>query len=206
MDLSLLNKRQREAVKHIHSPLLVLAGAGSGKTRVITSKVAYLIEECGIKAHNIAAVTFTNKAAREMKTRISQILDASKSRGLRVSTFHTLGLNILKKEGKRVGLRPGFSILDSQDVAAMLKDLFHADLDPESDQLKLLQWKISGYKNAFFDPAHAKSVAEDKFDVLCANVYEKYHAGAPPGRSDAGHRRTPVPFRTDRTSVAANHL
>lgn len=174
MDLSLLNKRQREAVKHIHSPLLVLAGAGSGKTRVITSKVAYLIEECGIKAQNIAAVTFTNKAAREMKSRIGQILDPSKSRGLRVSTFHTLGLNILKKEGKRIGLRPGFSILDSQDVAAMLKDLFHADLDPESDQLKLLQWKISGYKNSFFDPAHAKSIAEDKFDVLCANVYEKY--------------------------------
>jgi len=174
MDLSLLNKRQRQAVKHIHSPLLVLAGAGSGKTRVITSKVAYLIEECGIKAQNIAAVTFTNKAAREMKSRIGQILDPSKSKGLRVSTFHTLGLNILKKEGKRVGLRPGFSILDSQDVATMLKDLFHAELDPESDQLKLLQWKISGYKNSFFDPAQALSAAEDKFDVLSANVYERY--------------------------------
>ena len=98
MDLSSLNPRQREAVKHIHSPLLVLAGAGSGKTRVITHKVAYLIEECGLKANNIAAVTFTNKAAREMKTRIGQILDPAKSRGLRVSTFHTLGLNILKKE------------------------------------------------------------------------------------------------------------
>ncbi|MDX1810509.1 MAG: DNA helicase Rep [Gammaproteobacteria bacterium] len=174
MDLSLLNPQQREAVKHIHSPLLVLAGAGSGKTRVITNKVAYLIEECGMKAHNIAAVTFTNKAAREMKMRISQILDASKSRGLQVSTFHTLGLNILKKEGKKVGLRPGFSILDSQDVAAMLKDLFLASVDPDSDQLKMLQWKISSYKNAFIDPAHAKSIAEDKFDSIAANVYEKY--------------------------------
>ncbi len=174
MDLSLLNKRQREAVKSIDSPLLVLAGAGSGKTRVITHKVAYLIEVCGLKPANIAAVTFTNKAAREMKSRIGQLLDSSKTRGLRVSTFHTLGLNILRKEGWRVGLRPGFSILDSQDVAALLRDLWQAELVADSDQLKMLQWKISSYKNAFQDPAQARSLAEDKFDEMAASLYEKY--------------------------------
>ena len=113
MSLEQLNKRQRAAVKYIDSPLLVLAGAGSGKTRVITQKIAYLIEECGLKAHNIAAVTFTNKASKEMKVRVSQILDKSKSKGLKVSTFHTLGLNILKKEYKHADLRSGFSIFDT---------------------------------------------------------------------------------------------
>ncbi len=174
MDLSQLNKRQKDAVKHIDSPLLVLAGAGSGKTRVITNKVAYLIEECGMKASSIAAVTFTNKAAREMKTRIGQLLDAKKSRGLRVSTFHTLGLNILKKEGKRIGLRPGFSILDSNDVSAMLRDMWQVDVTEETDKLKMLQWKISAFKNALQDPAHAKSIAEEKFDEIAATLYEKY--------------------------------
>ncbi|RKZ98695.1 MAG: ATP-dependent DNA helicase Rep, partial [Gammaproteobacteria bacterium] len=81
-----LNRRQQQAVEHIDSPLLVLAGAGSGKTRVITNKIAYLIQQCGHKAHTIASVTFTNKAAREMKERVAQIIPKSQTRGLRVST------------------------------------------------------------------------------------------------------------------------
>ena len=97
-----LNPQQNEAVKYISGPCLVLAGAGSGKTRVITNKIAYLIEECGMSARHIAAVTFTNKAAREMKERISHQLDRSKLRGLTVSTFHTLGLEIIKKEHKAI--------------------------------------------------------------------------------------------------------
>jgi len=178
MSLDQLNPRQKAAVKYIDSPLLVLAGAGSGKTRVITQKIAYLIEECGYKANLIAAVTFTNKASKEMKERISQILDKSKSRGLKVSTFHTLGLNILRKEHKTVGLKKGFSIYDSQDVAAVLKDIVHADVDADvdadSDQIQQLQWKISNWKNALIDPAQAALYAEDKLDEVCANLYQRY--------------------------------
>jgi ATP-dependent DNA helicase Rep len=88
VDLIHLNPRQKEAAKYIDGPLLVLAGAGSGKTSVITRKIAYLIESCGIKPHHIAAVTFTNKASREMKERVSQLLQGGKGRGLTVSTFH----------------------------------------------------------------------------------------------------------------------
>jgi ATP-dependent DNA helicase Rep len=109
-----LNPQQQEAARHIDGPLLVLAGAGSGKTRVITRKIAYLIEQCGISAKNIAAVTFTNKAAREMKTRVSELMasrqNSAAARGLMVSTFHTLGLNILRREYKSLGYRSGFSI------------------------------------------------------------------------------------------------
>ena len=118
-----LNRRQQQAVEHIDSPLLVLAGAGSGKTRVITNKIAYLIQQCGHKAHTIASVTFTNKAAREMKERVAQIIPKAQTRGLRVSTFHTLGLNIIKSELKLLSLKSGFSIFDTHDSHALLKDL-----------------------------------------------------------------------------------
>ncbi|HFE37789.1 MAG TPA: DNA helicase Rep [Gammaproteobacteria bacterium] len=174
MNLLQLNQWQRAAVKYIDSPLLVLAGAGSGKTRVITQKIAYLIKACDLKASNIAAVTFTNKAAKEMKERVGQILEKSESRGLKVSTFHTLGLNILKKEHKLVDLRPGFSIFDSHDVASLIKEIVYAEVTDDSDQVQQLQWKISHWKNALVSPEKAKSLAEDKLDVVCANVYERY--------------------------------
>ena len=174
MSLEELNKRQRAAVKYIDTPLLVLAGAGSGKTRVITQKIGYLIEECGFKAHNIAAVTFTNKASKEMKERVSQLLDKSKSKGLKVSTFHTLGLNILKKEYKRVDLRSGFSIFDSHDVSSLIKEIVHAEVTDDSDEVQQVQWKISAWKNALISPEKAKSMAEEKLDVVFANIYERY--------------------------------
>ncbi len=106
-----LNPRQQEAVDYISGPLLVLAGAGSGKTSVITRKIAYLIETCGIKAHNIAAVTFTNKASREMKERVGTLVKGSATRGLTVSTFHNLGLNIIRKSTKPSALRKAFRYL-----------------------------------------------------------------------------------------------
>ena len=105
-----LNPRQQEAAKYIDGPLLVLAGAGSGKTSVITKKIAYLITECGIKANRIFAVTFTNKAAKEMKERVSKLVNGAEAKGLTVSTFHTLGLTMIRQELEACGLKNNFSI------------------------------------------------------------------------------------------------
>ena len=126
-----LNSQQQAALKYIDGPLLVLAGAGSGKTSVITGKIAYLVEQCGIPSRNIYAVTFTNKAAREMKDRVGKILSGSESKGLSVSTFHNLGLNIIRHEIKKLGFKPGFSIMDQEDCRNILKELLvrHSDLD-----------------------------------------------------------------------------
>ena len=118
-----LNPKQNEAVKYVAGPLLVLAGAGSGKTSVITQKIAYLIKQCGIPGRNIAAVTFTNKASREMKERVSRLVSGPEARGLTVSTFHNLGLNIIKSEHKALGYKPGFSIFDSEDAKALIEDV-----------------------------------------------------------------------------------
>jgi len=111
-----LNPQQKAAVKYIDGPLLVLAGAGSGKTRVITQKIAYLIRDCQIKPNRITALTFTNKAAREMKGRVASSLGKGETKGLIVSTFHNLGLRVLGKHHKRLGYKAGFSIFDSTDT------------------------------------------------------------------------------------------
>ena len=118
-----LNPRQREAVRYIDGPLLVLAGAGSGKTSVITQKIAYLVETCGIKASRVAAVTFTNKAAREMKERVGKLLKGNSAEGLTVSTFHQLGLKIIRNERRQLGLKSGFSIFDAEDSHTLIRDL-----------------------------------------------------------------------------------
>lgn len=118
-----LNPQQRAAVTHLGSPLLVLAGAGSGKTRVITQKIAWLIQQGIHSADQIAAITFTNKAAREMRERASHLLTKETAKGLTVATFHTLGLSIIKRELKQLGYKAGFSILDAQDSSAILKEL-----------------------------------------------------------------------------------
>lgn len=123
-----LNDRQAEAVKYIDTPLLVLAGAGSGKTSVITTKIAYLIQQCDISAKNIVAVTFTNKAAREMKERVGKLVKGKVSSGLTISTFHNLGLNIIRRECKILGYKPGFSIFDRQDARSLITDLMQRDI------------------------------------------------------------------------------
>ncbi|HEQ3434428.1 TPA: DNA helicase Rep [Vibrio cholerae] len=169
-----LNPRQDEAVKYVSGPCLVLAGAGSGKTRVITNKIAYLVQQCGYKARNIAAVTFTNKAAREMKERVAQTLGKGESRGLMVSTFHTLGLNIIRCEFKALGLKAGFSLFDDQDQLALLKELTEKQLDGDKDLLRLLLSTISNWKNDMLTPPQAKAMAKGEQQQLFAHCFELY--------------------------------
>ena len=171
-----LNPRQREAVRYADGPLLVLAGAGSGKTSVITRKIAYLIEELGIPGRHIAAVTFTNKAAREMKERVGRIVDRGKTRGLIVSTFHNLGLNMIREEHAHLGYHPGFSIFDAEDAKALLQDLMLREASAEAgDELNDVQMTISSWKNAMRSPSEAYSKAADEREQRIAIVYRHYN-------------------------------
>ena len=169
-----LNPNHDEAVKYVSGPCLVLAGAGSGKTRVITNKIAYLVQQCGYKARNIAAVTFTNKAAREMKERVGQTLGKNESKGLMVSTFHTLGLNIIKREYKALGLKSGFSLFDDQDQLALLKELTEKQLDGDKDLLRQLLSTISNWKNDMLTPEQAKAYAQGEQQQLFAFCFDMY--------------------------------
>ena len=168
-----LNPRQAEAIRHLDGPLLVLAGAGSGKTRVITAKIAFLIEQAGVAARHIVAVTFTNKAAREMKGRVGKLLDPEASRGLTISTFHTLGLNILRRELKAAGLRSGFSIFDEQDVEQLLRELSKKN-EADQDSLRRARWQISAWKNDLIEPDAALTNADSDIDAFYAALYGAY--------------------------------
>ncbi len=169
-----LNPQQLAAVKYIDGPLLVLAGAGSGKTRVITQKIAYLIKDCQIKASHITAVTFTNKAAREMKGRVAEVLGKGETRGLIVSTFHNLGLRILGKEHKRLGYKTGFSIFDASDTLTLLKGLHAKESVSNVDDAEEVRWRISRWKNDFISPEQALSTAENDLELRYARLYERY--------------------------------
>jgi len=169
-----LNPGQNKAVNYISGPCLVLAGAGSGKTRVITNKIAYLVRECDVPARYIAAVTFTNKAAREMKERVGQTLGKKEARGLKVSTFHTLGLSIIKSEVKNLGLKAGFSLFDDKDTLALIKDLTMDELDGDKDQLSLLQSCISNWKNDLILPEHLQKQAMSAGEQEFAEFYQRY--------------------------------
>ncbi len=173
-NVSKLNDRQREAVLYIDGPLLVLAGAGSGKTSVITRKMAYLIEKCGIPARHIAAVTFTNKAAREMKERVGALVKGKAAHGLTVSTFHNLGMNILRREYAALKYKSGFSIFDAQDAQALIRDLLIQEHGSDGDQADRIQQRISHWKNEFILPEQAVAEAEGPADMLCAPAYLRY--------------------------------
>lgn len=169
-----LNPGQNDAVHYVSGPCLVLAGAGSGKTRVIINKIAYLVQKCGYQARSIAAVTFTNKAAREMKERVAQSMGRKEARGLWISTFHTLGLEIIKREYKVVGLKPGFSLFDDQDTLALLKELTENELDGDKDLLRLLMTAISNWKGDLVIPELALKRAKDEQSQLFASLYQRY--------------------------------
>lgn len=168
-----LNPQQQAAVKIIDRPLLVLAGAGSGKTRVITEKIAYLVQQ-GTPARHIAAVTFTNKAAREMRNRVGRLLDDKQSRGLRVSTFHSLGLDILRAEHKTLGYKAAITLFDEQDRLTLLRNLIsHGLQDCDIDQVDQYNWQIGQWKNAFVTPEQAVSLAESP-SLAAALLYDAY--------------------------------
>ncbi|WP_028111203.1 DNA helicase Rep [Ferrimonas kyonanensis] len=169
-----LNPGQQAAVEFVSGPCLVLAGAGSGKTRVITNKIAHLVQQCGYQARHIAAVTFTNKASREMRERVAQTLGKKEARGLWVSTFHTLGLEIIRREHKSLGLKPNFTLFDDQDSLALLKELTADELEEDKDLLNQLISTISNWKNDLILPAKATELAQDAQTALFAQLYQRY--------------------------------
>ena len=171
--LSHLNPPQREAAKYLDGPLLVLAGAGSGKTRVITHKIAWLIRECGYKPGSIAAITFTNKAAREMQERAGKLLESGKGRGLIVTTFHSLGLRLLREDAALAGLKPGFSILDSADAQGIIAGILQTT---DRKLIRQAAAQISHWKNGLLSPGQALADAENDTSHAWAKLYDRYAA------------------------------
>src|SRR5690554_3430070 len=168
-----LNPQQQAAVEFTTGPMLVLAGAGSGKTRVITEKIAHLITKCDYNPRNIASVTFTNKATRAMRERIGQRLGREKTRGLRVSTFHTLGLDMIRRDSMQLGYKPGFSLIDDQDTYDLLNALSEESLQGDKALIQKLQQQIGNWKNSMLLP-DALRVGPDPEEQLFAKLYGDY--------------------------------
>jgi ATP-dependent DNA helicase Rep len=176
--LAALNPPQREAAKYLDGPLLVLAGAGSGKTRVITHKIAYLIGECGYKPSSIAAITFTNKAAREMQDRAAKLTQGDafnkiSTKGLIVTTFHSMGLRMLREDAKFAGLKPAFSILDSADAMGIISEILKTT---DKQEIRRAVTRISLWKNELKSPTAALQTAEDDNARAYAKIYDRYDA------------------------------
>jgi ATP-dependent DNA helicase Rep len=167
-----LNPQQKAAVTHLDSPLLVLAGAGSGKTRVITEKIAWLIDQGHYRPDQVAAITFTNKAAREMKSRVGKRLKGQRTEGLTICTFHSLGWRILREEPEACGRRRGLSILDQHTASDLVRELLPPGA--KNDMVYAVQAGISRYKDAGIEPEQALSRAEDENDARAAGLYREY--------------------------------
>ena len=167
---STLNPAQLEAVHHLHSPCLVLAGAGSGKTRVITHKIARLLQ-AGLAPKQIGAITFTNKAAQEMRERARSLVGARASKDLVIATFHSLGVRMLREDGELLGLKPKFSILDADDVLGVLKD---AGGTTDAAVARRWQWTISLWKNNGLSCEQAEAAAQDDDERVAARVMKLY--------------------------------
>ncbi|HYP67879.1 MAG TPA: UvrD-helicase domain-containing protein [Thiobacillaceae bacterium] len=171
--LSQLNPPQREAAKYLDGPLLVLAGAGSGKTRVISHKIAWLVRECGYRAASIAAITFTNKAAREMQERAGKLLEGREGKGLVATTFHSLGLRLLRENAQQAGLKPAFSILDSADSQGILAEMLQTT---DRKSIRQAAARISRWKNELLSPDAALKNAKTDADHAWARLYARYAA------------------------------
>lgn len=169
-----LNHQQQQAVEYINGACLVLAGAGSGKTRVIINKIAHLISQCGYLPKQIAAVTFTNKAAREMRERVAHSIGKEQSKGLTISTFHTLGFEILKREHKLLGFKSGMTLFDEHDQLALLKHLLPENVAEDKDLLKALVSTISNWKNDLLSPEMAVHHCKSERDHVFSHFYQLY--------------------------------
>ncbi len=165
-----LNSAQMAAVHQLDSPCLVLAGAGSGKTRVIVHKIARLLQ-AGLQPKQIAAITFTNKAAQEMRERAKSLVGPRAAKDLAVSTFHSLGVRMLRADGPRIGLKENFSILDSDDVLGVMKD---AGGTTDAALARKWQWTISLWKNQGLDAESAAGIAADADELVAARVMRLY--------------------------------
>jgi len=169
-----LNTPQRDAVRYMDGPCLVIAGAGSGKTRVITQKIAHLIEDGRYEARHIAALTFTNKAAAEMQERIARLLsDSSQASDLTISTFHSLGVRILRQEAKELGLKERFSIMDADDCFSLIQEMATTT---DRQLIRRIQTCISLWKNALVSPDRALAEAIDEEEGQAARIYASYMA------------------------------
>ena len=168
-----LNPQQQAAVEYLGGALFVLAGAGSGKTRVITEKIAYMITQAGYKPHHIAAITFTNKAAKEMQERVLARLGREQTRGLTVCTFHSLGMRILREEAQHIGYKKNFSILDASDSARIIGELLGST---GREAVFKAQHQISLWKNNLQTPEAAFQAADDEWSKQVAQVYAAYQA------------------------------
>ncbi len=175
MNLSSLNSEQQAAVRQTEGPLLLLAGAGSGKTRVITSRIAYLLLEKGVSSEQILAVTFTNKAAREMKERVIEQVGKRRTRGMVISTFHSLCVRILKEEIERLGYKKNFSIYAASDQTRLVRDLIQGSAcgDKKYDAERVM-WMISDAKNRLVAPEAYTINSQDEYQYLTAEVYPRY--------------------------------
>ena len=169
-----LNPPQQEAVNHTEGALLILAGAGSGKTQVITTRIVHLLKDKRVPAENILAVTFTNKAAREMNERVGAMA-GKMAEGIVISTFHSLGVRILRRDIRALGFKPNFSIYSTSDQAGVIRQAMRErDIDPKQCNPDTILWRISAAKNRLIGPAEFKPVNDDRIELATAAVYPRY--------------------------------
>ena len=175
LGLETLNAPQREAAVHLDGPQLILAGAGSGKTRVITTRVAWLIREKGVDPKSILAVTFTNRAASEMKERLGKVLGREAVDAMYVSTFHSFCVRFLRVEGAKLGYRPDFTIYDDDDQLRLMKEVQHElKVDDKVVKARVLLYKVGDFKNAMLEPEAAAEKVDDEVGALAAKAYALY--------------------------------
>ncbi|RDW20224.1 DNA helicase PcrA [Oceanobacillus arenosus] len=169
-----LNKEQQEAVKHTEGPLLIMAGAGSGKTRVLTHRIAYLMREKEVSPRNILAITFTNKAAREMRERVKKLVGQDGD-NMWVSTFHSMCVRILRRDIDRIGTNRNFTILDSGDQLSVVKQVLkNLNVDPKKFDPRAMLGQISAAKNELITPEEYSKNAGNFYDRQISQIYEAY--------------------------------
>ncbi len=174
MNLDYLNDRQRKAVLEKDGPLLILAGAGSGKTSVLTTKIAYLIKEKGVNPKNIVAITFTNKAAKEMKSRVISMI-GNVGYDIQISTFHSFGLRIIKENCEKLGYEKNFTIIDSDDSLTLIKKILkEMNIDTSRCNPKFIKNQISSCKNEMVTPEKYQKLVNDEVSDITYKVYKKY--------------------------------